>query len=155
MTPIFKLLPGAPIGSSGRLVATGRQWMSWIHLDDIAGIFLMAVEASNATGPLNGTAPNAVRNAQFAKTLSAVLRKPYTPWRIFVPAGPPDFAIQLMLGEVASVITAGQKVLPTKTLAAGYHFRFPNLEEALRDIFANKPQAAPRSDAPVGAGAHH
>ncbi len=138
MTPIFKFGPGAPIGSGGKLLAKGQQWMSWVHIDDIAGIFKMAVENAEATGPINGTAPIPVRNAEFSKTLSSVLRKPYTPWRFFLPIGPPDFAIQLLLGEVAGVVTAGQKVLPTRARSLGYHYKFPDLTEALRDVYTPK-----------------
>ncbi len=58
MTPIFKLGPGVPIGSSGGFVAQGKQWMSWIHLDDIVGIFILAVDNAAAAGPMNGTAPS-------------------------------------------------------------------------------------------------
>ncbi len=157
MTPIFKLGPGAPIGSGGGLLGTGQQWMSWVHVDDIAGLFQMAVENPQAAGPINGTAPAPVRNAEFSRTLSAVLRKPYTPWRFFVPVGPPDFVLKLMLGEVAGVVTAGQKVLPARAAALGYHFRFADLEAALRDVF--RPRTAPASrrheTAAAGAGSHH
>ncbi len=157
MTPIFKLGPGAPIGSGGSFLAKGQQWMSWVHLDDIVGIFKTAVENDQATGPINGTSPNPVRNAEFSRTLSSVLRKPYTPWRFFVPIGPPDFAIQLMLGEVASVVTAGQKVLPKKALALGYHFKFPELAAALRDVYTAKLKPASTSHKPAvaSAGSHH
>jgi uncharacterized protein len=157
MTPIFKLGPGAPIGSEGRLgPAKGRQWMSWIHIDDIAGVFRLAIENADASGPINGTAPRPVRNAEFSKTLSSVLWKPYAPWRFFVPAGPPDAVLQLMLGEVASVVTTGQKVLPKKALSLGYHFKYPDLEGALRDVFTDKPKpvANPKPIA-ANAGAHH
>ena len=88
--------------------------MSWIHIDDIAGLFQLAVENAAAIGPINGTAPHPVRNAEFSKTLSSVLWKPYAPWRLFIPLGPPDAVLKLMLGEVAGVITAGQKVLPRR-----------------------------------------
>jgi uncharacterized protein (TIGR01777 family) len=158
MTPLFKIGPGAPIGSGGRLgAARGQQWMSWIHIDDIVGIFKLAIENAGAHGPLNGTAPHPVRNADFARTFSAVLRKPLTPWRFFVPIGPPDPLLRLALGEVATVITTGQKVLPTKPLGLGYAFRFPDLEGALREIFAKKPRAAEAVPhrAPAGAGSHH
>jgi NAD dependent epimerase/dehydratase family enzyme len=157
MTPVFKFLPGAPIGSGGGPVARGQQWMSWIHLDDIVGLFQLAVENDAAAGPINGTSPNPVRNAEFSRTLSSVLRKPYTPWRVFVPMGPPDVMIRLMLGEVASVVTSGQKVQPRKALALGYHFRFPGLADALRDVFTPKPQQPGSLAKPVhaGAGAHH
>ena len=157
MTPIFKLGPGAPIGSSGRLgPATGQQWMSWIHVDDIVGILQLAIENPAAVGPMNGTSPDPVRNAEFSKALSKVLRKPYTPWRFFVPIGPPDAMIQLMLGEVASVITAGQKVMPSKVQSLDYHYKFPGLAGALQDLFTAKPapEKPKASPVPVGAGSH-
>ena len=155
MTPIFKLGPGAPIGSKGGLVATGQQWMSWIHIDDIVGIFQLAIENHDASGPINGTAPNPVRNAEFSKTFSSVLRKPYTPWRFFVPFGPPDAMLQLILGEVAQIVTTGQKVLPTKAQALGYHFKYPELREALRDIFTSRPEPSQPTHQPAAAQAHH
>jgi uncharacterized protein (TIGR01777 family) len=157
MTPIFKLGPGAPVGSGGKLgPATGRQWMSWIHIADIAGIFQLAVENDAASGPINGTAPNPVRNAEFARTFSRVLRGSYAFWRFFIPFGPPDAALRLMLGEVAGVVTAGQKVLPLRAASLGYEFKFPDLEHALRDICTAAPA---RAEAPPkvsqGAGSHH
>jgi uncharacterized protein (TIGR01777 family) len=157
MTPIFKLLPGAPIGSEGRLgPAKGRQWMSWIHLDDIAGIFRLAIDNPEASGLINGTAPHPVRNAEFSKTLSKVLWKPYAPWRFFIPAGPPDAVLHIMLGEVASVVTAGQKVLPKKAMSLGYRFKYPELEGALRDVFNDKPKPVTTvKPVAASAGAHH
>jgi len=158
MTPIFKLGPGLPIGSRGGLFASGQQWMSWIHIDDIAGIFRLAVENDTVFGPVNGTAPNPVRNAEFSKTFSDVLRSRLTPWRVFVPLGPPDQALKLLLGEVAGVVTTGQKVLPTKALALGYRFKYSQLADALRAIFTPiEPPAKPGAH-PVAAGAgsrHH
>ncbi len=157
MTPIFKLGPGAPIGSGGGPVARGDQWMSWIHIHDIVGIFRLSIDNLGASGALNGTAPNPVRNSEFAKTFSSVLKKPYTPWRFYLPVGPPDGLLRLVLGDVATVITTGQKVLPTKPLALGYQFKFPQLADALREIFTPAP-APPRPAAharPAGAGAHH
>jgi uncharacterized protein (TIGR01777 family) len=157
MTPIFKMAPGTPIGSGGGLLAKGRQWMSWIHIEDIVGIIRLALAESRSIGPINGTAPNPVRNVEFSRTLSRVLRKPYTPWRFFLPIGPPDAMLNLLLGEVASVVTAGQKVLPRKAETLGYQFKHPLLEEALRDIFALRPARAPShlEPAPAGAGHHH
>jgi uncharacterized protein (TIGR01777 family) len=158
MTPIFKLGPGAPIGSGGGPVASGQQWMSWIHIDDIVGLFQLAIENEHATGPLNGTAPNPVRNAEFSKTFSAVLKTPLTPWRVFLPVGPPDQLLGLVLGEVASVVTTGQRVLPEKARALGYHFKYPQLFEALAAIFPREkprpqPAAAP-AKAHAGSGHH-
>jgi uncharacterized protein (TIGR01777 family) len=158
MTPIFKLGPGAPIGSDGRLgPAKGRQWMSWIHLDDIVGILELALQSAEASGPINGTAPNPVRNAEFAKTFSSVLRKPHAPWRFYVPVGPPDALVHLMLGEVAGLVTTGQKVLPTKALALGYTFRYPHLIDALRAVFTRRaePSKAAEPAVAVARGAHH
>jgi uncharacterized protein (TIGR01777 family) len=157
MMPIFKLGPGAPVGSGGKFWARGQQWMSWIHIDDIVGIFKLAIENAEAHGALNGTAPHPVRNADFSRTFSAVLRKRLTPWRFFIPAGPPDAVLRIALGEVATVITTGQKVLPTRTVELGYAFRYPEPEGALREIFSRKPRAAeaPHHHAPAGAGSHH
>lgn len=155
MTPLFKFLPGAPVGSGGGLVATGQQWMSWIHIDDVVGILRLALDNSQAAGPINGTAPNPVRNADFSRTLSRVLRKPYTPWRVFVPFGPPDALLHLMLGEVAGVVASGQKVLPRKAQELGYRFKHPDLEAALRDALAPRPAPPQHAPAPVAAGARH
>ena len=153
MTPIFKLGPGAPIGSGGGAFADGKQWMSWIHIDDITGIFQLAVENDGAVGPINGTAPNPVRNAEFAKTFSHVLRTRFTPWRVFVPLGPPDGLLKLALGQVASIITTGQRVLPAKALALGYQFKYPQLADALRAIFTRVEPPAKAAGHPVAAGA--
>jgi uncharacterized protein len=155
MTPVFKFGPGAPIGSGGKLVASGDQWMSWIHVDDIVGIFRLSVENEAADGPLNGTAPNPVRNAEFARTFSGVLKKPYTPWRVYLPVGPPDGMLRLVLGEVATIITTGQKVIPTKPLALGYSFRYPLLADALRAVTAPAPAPPQPAAHPRPAGAHH
>jgi uncharacterized protein (TIGR01777 family) len=159
MTPIFKAGPGAPIGCAGRFFARGGQWMSWIHIDDIVGIFKLALDNQGAQGPLNGTAPNPVQNAEFARTFSTVLRKRMTPWRVSLPIGPPDALLRMVLGEVATVITTGQRVVPAKPLSLGYTFRYPELAGALREIFARKPRAAEapasHSRAKAEAGAHH
>ncbi len=153
MTPIFKLAPGAPIGSGGRLgPAHGQQWMSWIHIDDIVGIFRLALANGQAKGPLNGTSPQPARNADFSRTLSQVLRNPVTPWRFFLPVGPPDALLKLMLGEVATVVATGQKVMPAAPLSLGYSFRYPGLEGAMREIFSRKP-ATPAASPPAPAGA--
>jgi uncharacterized protein (TIGR01777 family) len=121
LTP-FKLFAGGPVGS-------GNQWMSWIHNDDLAGLFLLALDNARAGGPLNGTAPKPVTNRDFGKTLGRALSRPSA-----VPT--PAFALRLMLGEVADVVTKGQKVLPKRALELGYAFRFPELDAALTDILA-------------------
>jgi uncharacterized protein len=164
MLPAFMLAPGAPIGSAGGFVAQGHQWMSWIHIDDLVGIFQLAVSNEHATGPINGTAPNPVRNAEFARTLSSALRKRHTPWRFYVPFGPPDALLKFALGEVADIITTGQRVLPAKALELGYSFKFAHLADALRAILAAAPKQPEQVEhhhshgaaaAHRGAGAHH
>jgi uncharacterized protein (TIGR01777 family) len=119
LTP-FKLGAGGPAGS-------GKQWMSWIHRDDLVGIFLLALDHENARGPVNGTAPAPVTNKAFGQALGRALHRP-----AFAPT--PAFALRLMLGEVADVIVNGQRVLPGRPLALGYSFLYPNLDGALAEI---------------------
>ena len=136
MTPIFKYLPGgaAPVGSGSSPlgVGKGQQWMSWIHIDDIVGIFLLALNNAAAQGPINGTAPDAVRNVDFSKALAKEVKPPFFP---FLPFGPPDFLLGTLLGEVADVVTKGQKVLPRKAEQLGYRFKFTEIGTALHDLF--------------------
>jgi uncharacterized protein len=158
MLPAFMLAPGAPIGSGGSLIARGNQWMSWIHIEDLVGIFQLALDNEQAKGPINGTAPYPIRNSEFAKTLSSSLRKRHTPWRFYVPFGPPDALLKLALGEVAEIITTGQRVLPAKALELGYTFKFPHLAEALRAIFTAAPkkhEPIEHHHSPSKAAAHH
>jgi uncharacterized protein (TIGR01777 family) len=119
LTP-FKMGVGGPVGS-------GRQYMPWIHHADIADLFLFAFDTPSCTGPLNGTAPNPVTNKEFSKALGKALHRP-----AFLPT--PAFGLRLMLGEVADVVTTGQRVVPKKALALGYTFRYPELGPALADI---------------------
>jgi uncharacterized protein (TIGR01777 family) len=135
MVPLFKWVPGgaAPVGSGGGLVGTGGQWMSWIHRDDIVGLFRFALDTADASGALNGTAPNPVRNVEFSRALARVVHRP------FLPFGPPDFLLKAALGEVAQVVTNGQRVLPARALELGYAFRFPTLDGALADLFGRAP----------------
>jgi uncharacterized protein (TIGR01777 family) len=131
MTPIFKWLPGgaAPVGSAGGLIGRGKQWMPWIHLDDIVGIFLLGLDSPAASRPINGTAPNPVRNAEFSKALAKLVHRP------MLPFGPPDALLRLVLGEVAEVVTRGQRVIPARAAELGYSFQHPDLLEALGPFF--------------------
>jgi uncharacterized protein (TIGR01777 family) len=152
MTPIFRWLPGgaAPVGNNGGLLAParGQQWMSWIHIDDIVGLLLLGLDHPQAQGPINGTAPNPVRNADFSRTLAKAL------WRPCLPVGPPDALLEVVLGEVAQVITKGQKVLPARAQSLGYAFRYSDLAGALRNLFAPLPPT-PRREHAAASGAHH
>ncbi|MFO0960397.1 MAG: TIGR01777 family oxidoreductase [Isosphaeraceae bacterium] len=137
MLPIFRYLPGgaAPVGGASNpfLPANGSQWMSWIHIQDIVGIFLAALDKSEATGPFNGTAPEPARNAEFSRELARAVRKGI--WPPFLPFGPPDFLLRAVLGEMSEVVTQGQRVIPRRTIELGYAFRFPTLRGALADLF--------------------
>ena len=121
LTP-FKLFVGGKVGS-------GKQYVGWIHRDDIVGVFLLALDNADASGPINGTAPNPVTNKEFSKALGRALHRPSV-----MPT--PAFGLRLMLGEVAEVVRTGQRVLPKRALALGYSFQFPEIDAALTNILA-------------------
>ncbi len=117
----FRVGVGGPIG-------TGRQYTSWIAIDDVVGAIEHLLRAENVTGPVNLVAPDPVTNGEFTKTLGRVLRRPTV---LPVPA----WALRLLLGEVADeVLLASTRVKPSRLLDAGYHFRHPRLEAALRYV---------------------
>ena len=117
----FKLFAGGPIGS-------GKQWFSWIHRDDTAGIIKHALEDDSITGPVNAVAPNPVTNKEFSKALGKALHRPSC-------LAVPGFVIKLSLGELGDMLLTGQRVLPEKALKSGYKFKYPEVDEALRAIF--------------------
>ncbi|MDB5040341.1 MAG: hypothetical protein JWN27_1067 [Candidatus Eremiobacteraeota bacterium] len=119
-----KLLPLFRLGLGG-VIAGGRQWNSWIHLEDQIGIYLLAIDG--AAGALNAVAPNPVTNREFTHALAAAVGRP-----ALFPV--PALAARLLFGEGAYVITEGQRVLPDATRSAGYAFRHPSLDEALRSL---------------------
>lgn len=120
VTP-FQLGAGGPIGN-------GRQWMSWISIDDAVTIILEALRNGDMHGPFNAVAPEPVRNAEFASCLGEVLHRP-----ALVPA--PAFALRLLFGEMAdAALLASQRVVPARLTALGFSFRHPTLAEALRAI---------------------
>ena len=118
----FRLGVGGP-------VASGRQWVSWIHMEDLLRMFEWLLDDESAHGIYNGTSPTPVTNRELSKALGRVLRRP----AIF-PV--PGFALRIALGEVAVLLTEGQHVAPTRALAGGFSFRFPEIEPALRDLLA-------------------
>lgn len=121
LTP-FKLFVGGPVGS-------GRQYFPWIHIDDMCGLLLFALDNDNVRGPLNGTAPAPVTNKEFGRALGRALGRPSFFWT-------PRFALRLALGEVADIVTTGQRVVPKKALALGYTYKFPTVEAALADLLS-------------------
>jgi uncharacterized protein (TIGR01777 family) len=122
---LAKLLPIFKLGGGG-IVASGKQWYSWIHIDDLIGIYLHALDGTD--GVLAGTAPNPVINADFTRALGAALHRP-----TLFPA--PAFAVGLILGEAASVVTEGQRVLPLRTLSTGYRFKYETIDRAFAALF--------------------
>ncbi|MEN9935531.1 MAG: hypothetical protein RLZZ387_2110 [Chloroflexota bacterium] len=112
---------------AGGPVLPGTQWISWIHIADIVGLLVKALEDERVSGPLNATAPEPSRNRDFVGAIGRVLGRPS-----WLPV--PGAALRLMVGEMADMITTGQRVIPKKALELDYHFQFPTLEPALRDI---------------------
>lgn len=115
-------------GVGGRL-GDGKQWTSWIHLDDLIALVEFSIATATLRGAVNAVAPNPVTNATFTRELAAALHRP----ALFpVPAA----ALKLLLGEMSQVVLASQRVIPEAALRAGFQFRFTEVGEALRQIFA-------------------
>jgi uncharacterized protein (TIGR01777 family) len=124
MLPFFKAGVGGP-------VAGGRQYMPWIHLADLAGIYLRALDDPSWSGPVNGSAPEPVTNKAFSRALGRVLHRP-----AFAPV--PAFAVRVLYGQMAEIVSEGQRAVPERTLALGYEFRHPDLEPALRSALGKE-----------------
>ncbi len=123
----FRLGVGGPLGS-------GKQWMPWIHRDDLVALLVAAIADDRWEGPVNATSPAPVTMREFAGTLGRVLHRPS-----FAPA--PTFAIRAAMGEMAALVLDGQKALPAKATALGFRFRYESLEPALRQILGSSPGA--------------
>ncbi len=125
LLPVFRIGLGGPIGN-------GRQWMSWIHREDLLSLFEWLLTHRHVVGAFNATAPNPVTGAQFAHTLGRVLHRP-----ALLPL--PGFALRAAFGEMSRLLLTGQRVLPARALESGFSFRFPDLESALRDALQRGP----------------
>ncbi|MHC5671640.1 thylakoid membrane protein ThyD [Nostoc sp.] len=123
MIPAFKLFAGGPIGS-------GRQWFSWIHVDDLVNLILQALTKPEIEGVYNATAPNPVRMADLSQTLGGVMNRPS-----WLPV--PSFAIEALLGDGAIVVLEGQQVIPKRTVETGFEYKYPNLKSALTQILTS------------------
>jgi len=119
MLPPFKAGVGGP-------VAGGRQYMPWIHVDDIVGLYLKALDDTSWSGAYNGSAPEPVTNKEFSKALGKVLKRP-----AFAPV--PAFALRVLYGEMAEIVTEGQRAVPDRPVAEGYTFAQADLHAALAD----------------------
>jgi uncharacterized protein (TIGR01777 family) len=120
MLPFFKLGIGGP-------VAGGHQYVPWIHVDDVVGALLRCVDDADADGPVNVTAPNPVTNTELSRALGRALGRPAV-----LPV--PGLAVKLLYGEMAEIVTKGQRVVPARLRQLGYEFRHPEVEPALRDV---------------------
>ena len=123
-----KMLPPFRMGVGGA-VAGGRQFISWIHADDVIGIMLAAIDEERWSGPVNATAPEPMSNRGFSHVLGRVLHRPAV-----LPV--PGFAIRLLYGDMAEIVTTGARVMPAKALVLGYTFAQPELEPALASAIA-------------------
>lgn len=124
MQPVFHL------GLGGRL-GKGDQWMPWVHIRDIANIFLYAAKTDSLSGPVNGAAPNPVRNSEFTQVLGTLLNKP-----TFCTV--PSVVLETLLPEQSTLMLDSQRVVPEKLLTSGFQFQFPSLKEALEDLIKVK-----------------
>jgi uncharacterized protein (TIGR01777 family) len=120
MLPAFRMGLGGTMGS-------GSQWWPWIHIEDLVGLARFAVDHEDIRGPLNATAPEPVQQREFAATLARVLARP-----AFLPA--PAFALRAALGAFSQELLASRRVLPERARKGGFSFRFPRLEDSLRDL---------------------
>ncbi|MBZ4415467.1 TIGR01777 family oxidoreductase [Myxococcus sp. RHSTA-1-4] len=122
MLPPFRMGAGGPVG-------TGKQYVSWVHREDAQDLVLYVLEHPEVEGPVNVTAPNPVTNAEFAHAMGHALGRPAV---MHVPA----FMLKAAMGEMAKLALEGQRVLPKRAQEAGFTFRYPELEAALRDLLA-------------------
>lgn len=113
---------------AGGTVGSGKQWVSWIHIEDVIEAIVFIIEHDEIKGPVNFTAPTPVQMKQFGQTLGAVLNRPH-----WMPV--PSFALQLALGEMSLLVLKGQNVHPNQLIQSGYQFRYPKLEGALQNIY--------------------
>ena len=118
----YKFFAGGKIGS-------GKQWLSWIHIEDVVRGIIFAIENTQLNGPVNFSAPSPVRMDEFGKVLSRVINRPH-----WMPV--PSFALKILLGEMSVLVLEGQRAIPEKLLKAGFTFRYPELEKALTEIFS-------------------
>jgi len=126
--PPFRMGAGGPLGN-------GKQWMPWIHVADLASLYVHAAATASLRGPMNAVAPNPVRNSEFTKALASALGRPAV-----VPV--PYFGLRLAFGEFAQVLFHSQRVLPTVAMESGFSFRYPTIVEALAEIMGTKSTAA-------------
>ena len=129
LTP-FRLGVGGPLGN-------GRQWMPWIHVDDLAAMFLHAAEHTEVSGPINGVSPNPVTNKEFTKALAAAVHRP-----AFLPT--PYFALRVVLGEFAKILFDSQRVVPRRRWPPDFNFAIRKLGRRWKPFSPDSQWSRPR-----------
>lgn len=120
----YRFYVGGPVG-------TGRQWLSWVHIEDLVNIYHYAINEDKIKGPVNATSPNPVTMKEFCQVLGKVMHKPSW-FRV------PSFILKLVFGEMADVLLSSQKVIPSKLINSNFRFQFPSLSDALKEIINNQ-----------------
>ena len=115
----------------GSALGSGRQYLPWIHIDDLCGIYIKAIEDNHMNGAYNAVAPDHKTNKEFIQTIAKILNKPF--WLPKIPA----ITIKLIYGEMSDILLKGTRISSQKIIAAGYIFQFPTLEKALDDLINN------------------
>jgi uncharacterized protein (TIGR01777 family) len=115
----------------GGVLGNGRQWMPWIHIEDLVSLILYLLDHDTLSGPVNATAPHPITNQEFTKTLGKRLGKPTV-----LPA--PAFMLRLMLGPFSTALLSSQRVVPSVASEAGFEFRYPDIQNALADLIDSK-----------------
>ncbi len=128
-----KMLTPFKLGLGGRL-GSGRQWFPWIHLDDVVGIIRHSLLTPSIDGPMNCAAPGVAPNEEFTRELAGVLNRP-----VFFPV--PEFALRLLMGDMAETILSSQRVVPQVAFDTGYSFKYPDLRQALESLLKTSPHS--------------
>lgn len=115
----------------GGKIASGKQWISWIHIDDVVRALLFVIKNEHIQGPINFTSPNPVTMNEMGQRIGKVMRRPH-----WLPV--PKFVLQILLGEMSSLVVQGQRVVPEKLDRLHYQFVYPGLEDALKNIYEKK-----------------
>lgn len=116
----------------GSALGSGRQFIPWIHIEDLCNIYIRAIEDSSLTGDYNAVAPEQKTNREFMRTLAKVFEKPF-----FFPAVP-AFVMKILFGQMSMILLNGSRISESKIISAGYDFEFPDLEKALMDLFPKR-----------------
>lgn len=114
----------------GGTIGSGKQWLSWIHIDDVVRMMDFIIHKKEIDGPLNMTAPTPIRMKEFGETIATIMKKPH-----WLPV--PSFIIQTLLGEMSILVLEGQRVLPIKAIEHGYQYTFPEIDHALQNILSH------------------